>query len=40
MFNELTDLDEERLVAVEMLIRKKERVAKVYNRKIKEKNLC
>ena len=37
MFDELADLDEERLAAIEMLIRKKERVAKVYNRKIKEK---
>ncbi|XP_050876734.1 uncharacterized protein LOC127080458 [Lathyrus oleraceus] len=37
MFDELADLDEERLAAVEMLIRKKECVAKVYNRKIKGK---
>ncbi|XP_050896627.1 uncharacterized protein LOC127103406 [Lathyrus oleraceus] len=37
MFDELDDLDKERLVAIEMLIWKKERVAKVYNRKIKEK---
>ncbi|XP_050888664.1 uncharacterized protein LOC127093802 [Lathyrus oleraceus] len=37
MFDELVDLDEERLATVEMLIRQKERVAKVYNRKIKGK---
>lgn len=39
MFDELADLDEERLVAVEMLIRQKERVTKVYNRKVREKPL-
>jgi hypothetical protein len=39
MFDELVDLDEERLTAVEMLARQKERVAKVYNRKVKEKNI-
>lgn len=39
MFDELADLDEERLAAVEMSIRQKERVAKVYNRKIKGKTL-
>lgn len=37
MYDELADLDEERLVAVEMLIRQKERVAKVYSRKINGK---
>lgn len=37
MFDELVDLDEERLAAVEMLARQKERVAKVYNRKVREK---
>lgn len=37
MFDELADLDEERLATVEMLIRQKERVAKVYNRKVREK---
>ncbi|XP_050920037.1 uncharacterized protein LOC127137635 [Lathyrus oleraceus] len=37
MFDELVDLDEERLAAAEMLIRQKERVAKVYNRKVKKK---
>ena len=37
MFDELAGLDKERLVMVEMLVRQKERVAKVYNRKIKEK---
>lgn len=39
MFNELAYLDEERLAVVEMLLRKKERVAKVYNRKVREKTL-
>lgn len=37
MFDELADLDEGRLVAVEILIQQKEHAAKVYNRKIKEK---
>lgn len=37
MFDELADIDEKRLVAVEMLTRQKERVTKVYNRKIKGK---
>ena len=39
MFDELADLDEERLVAMETLTRQKERVAKVYNRKVREKHL-
>ncbi|XP_050914993.1 uncharacterized protein LOC127129936 [Lathyrus oleraceus] len=37
IYDELADLNEERLVTVKMLIRQKERVAKVYNRKIKGK---
>ncbi|XP_050877722.1 uncharacterized protein LOC127081513 [Lathyrus oleraceus] len=37
IFDELVVLDEERLVVVEMLIWQNERVAKVYNRKIKGK---
>lgn len=37
MCDELANLNEERLVAVEMLIRQKERISKVYNRKIKGK---
>lgn len=37
MFDELVDLDEERLAAMETLTRQKERVAKVYNRKVREK---
>lgn len=37
MFEELADLDEERLVAEEMLIRQKEHTTKVYNRKVREK---
>lgn len=39
MFDELVNLDEERWVVVEMMARKKERVAKVYNRKVREKTL-
>ena len=37
MFDELVDLDEEGLSAVEILARQKERFAKVYNRKVQEK---
>lgn len=37
MFNELTDLDEERLAAMDVLIRQKARVARVYNRRVKTK---
>ncbi|XP_050908222.1 uncharacterized protein LOC127121828 [Lathyrus oleraceus] len=40
MFDELADLDGERLAAVEMMIRQKERVAKVYNRKVREKTFA
>ncbi|XP_050914749.1 uncharacterized protein LOC127129640 [Lathyrus oleraceus] len=39
MFDELAYLDEERLAATEMLIRQKECVAKLYNRKVREKTL-
>lgn len=38
MLDELVDLDEERLVALDMFIRKKERVAKTYNKKVKPKD--
>ncbi|KAK2444268.1 protein NYNRIN [Trifolium repens] len=37
MMDELVDLDEERLQALDVLIRQKERVAKAYNEKIKYK---
>ncbi|WJX50210.1 hypothetical protein P8452_36545 [Trifolium repens] len=37
MLDELVDLDEERIKALEMLIRQKERVAKAYNKKVKSK---
>lgn len=37
MFGELTDLDEERLAAIDVLIRQKARVAKIYNKRIKMK---
>ncbi|XP_050877488.1 uncharacterized protein LOC127081260 [Lathyrus oleraceus] len=37
MFDELTNLDEERLAAIDVLIRQKARVAKVYNKRIKMK---
>lgn len=40
MFDELAYLDEERLVAMEVLIRQKERMAKVYNRKVKTKTFA
>jgi hypothetical protein len=39
MFDELVDLDEERLRALDMSIRQKERVAKIYNKKVKSKSL-
>jgi hypothetical protein len=35
MLDELVDLDEERLQALDVLIRQKERVAKAYNKKVK-----
>ncbi|WJX81901.1 hypothetical protein P8452_64729 [Trifolium repens] len=37
MMDELLDLDEERLQALDVLIRQKERVAKAYNKKVKYK---
>ncbi|XP_045810928.1 uncharacterized protein LOC123905369 [Trifolium pratense] len=37
MFDELVDLDEERLRALDTLTRQKERVAKAYNKKVKSK---
>lgn len=40
MFDELTDLDEERLAVMEVLIRQKARVAKVYNRRVKAKTFA
>lgn len=38
MFDELSDLDEERLVALNVLMRQKERVDMAYNKKVKSKN--
>lgn len=35
MLHELSDLEEERLVALDVLMRKKERVVKAYNKKVK-----
>ncbi|KAK2397321.1 hypothetical protein QL285_058904 [Trifolium repens] len=37
MMDELVDLDEERLRALDVLIRQKERIAKIYNKKVKSK---
>lgn len=37
MMVELVDLDEERLGALNVLIRKKEKIAKAYNKKVKSK---
>jgi hypothetical protein len=37
MLDKLVDLDEERLRALDVLIRQKERVAKIYNKKVKSK---
>ncbi|XP_045810829.1 uncharacterized protein LOC123905257 [Trifolium pratense] len=37
MLDELTDVDEERLQALDALIRQKERIAKAYNKKVKSK---
>ncbi|XP_058784456.1 uncharacterized protein LOC131659262 [Vicia villosa] len=37
MMNELVDLDEERLRALEMIKRQKERVSRAYNKKVKGK---
>lgn len=38
MLDELVDLDEERLPALDVLIRQKEWIAKDYNQKVKSKN--
>jgi len=38
MLDELVDLDEERLTALDVLLRQKERVAKAYNKKVKSKS--
>jgi hypothetical protein len=38
MSDELVDLDEERLSALEVLTKQKERVAKAYNKKVKSKS--
>ena len=35
--DELVDLDEEKMLALDSLIRQKERVARAYNRKVKDK---
>ncbi|XP_050876654.1 uncharacterized protein LOC127080374 [Lathyrus oleraceus] len=40
MFDELVDLDEERLAPMETLARQKERVVKVYNRRVKAKTFA
>ena len=37
MTDELVDLDEERMLALDSLIRQKERVARAYNKKVKDK---
>jgi hypothetical protein len=37
VLNELVDLDEERLMALEVLTKQKERIAKAYNKKVKLK---
>ena len=37
MMNELVDLDEERLYALEVLRRQKERIARAYNKRVKGK---
>ena len=37
MLDELSDLDEERLATLDVLMRQKERVAKAYNNKVKPK---
>jgi hypothetical protein len=38
MSDELIDLDEERLIALEVLTKQKERVSKAYNKKVKSKS--
>lgn len=37
LLDELTDLDEERLTALDVLVKQKERVAKAYNKKVRSK---
>ena len=37
MFDELNDLDEERLLALENIIRQKERISRFYDKKVKSK---
>lgn len=37
MFNEFVELDDERLAALDILMRQKGRVEKVYNKKVKPK---
>lgn len=39
MLYEFVDLDKERLVALDVLIRKKERVARAYNKRLSKKPL-
>ena len=38
MLDEFVDVDEERLMALNMLLRQKERIAKAYNKKVKSKS--
>lgn len=38
MYNELVELDEERLNSLELMIRQKERITKSYNKKVKPKS--
>jgi len=38
MLDEMVDIDEERLMALEVFLRQKERVAKAYNKKVKSKS--
>jgi hypothetical protein len=40
MIDEMVDLDEERMMTLETLVRQKERVAKAYNKKVKPKSFC
>ena len=40
ILDELVDLDEERLIALDVLIKQKERVAKAYDKKVKKKTFC
>lgn len=37
MLDEITDLDKERMMALNILLRQKERVARSYNKKVKQK---